>query len=371
MLTEFAPRIALAKTADSYQLQLMALIARVHDTHANLWSSIQLRPPVGRCQLPVVVRFVENRAVVSGYSRADAVPARGLKVGDVIVELDGTPVGDLVTRWNPYYAASNQPTRLRDIAGSLTRGACSTSALKIQRDGQTLMFNPERVPTTALDQTGSTHDRPGSAFQLLSNDVAYVKISTVKSAEAKHYIESAKDTKGLIIDIRNYPSDFPLFSLGSHLVDKPTEHARFTDGDLFNPGAFHWNPSGTIAPQPPHYNGKIVILIDEITQSSAEYHSMAFRAAPGAIVVGSTTAGADGNVSQIPLPGGFRTMISGIGVFYPDKKPTQRVGIIPDIEIKPTIAGIRAGRDEVLEEALRQILGQNTPQAQIEILAKR
>jgi C-terminal processing protease CtpA/Prc len=81
---------------------------------------------------------------------------------------------------------------------------------------------------------------------------------------------------------------------------------------------------------------------------------MAFRAA-GAIVIGSTTAGADGDVSEIPLPGGLRTAISGIGVFYPDKKPTQRVGIIPDIEVLPTIAGIRAGRDEVLEVAIQQI----------------
>ena len=63
-------------------------------------------------------------------------------------------------------------------------------------------------------------------------------------------------------------------------------------------------------------------------------------------------------------------MISGIGVFYPDKKPTQRVGIIPDIEVRPTIAGIRAGRDEVLEEALRQILGSQTPQAEIEKLSR-
>ena len=63
-------------------------------------------------------------------------------------------------------------------------------------------------------------------------------------------------------------------------------------------------------------------------------------------------------------------MISGMGVFYPDKKPTQRVGIIPDIEVKPTLAGIRAGRDKVLEEALRRILGPQTPQAQLEKLYK-
>ena len=97
---------------------------------------------------------------------------------------------------------------------------------------------------------------------------------------------------------------------------------------------------------------------------------MAFRSAPKAIVVGSTTAGADGNVSGIPLPGGSRTMISGIGVFYPNKSPTQRIGIIPNIEVKPTVAGIREGRDEVLEEALRQILGPGTPAAQIQALAK-
>ena len=44
--------------------------------------------------------------------------------------------------------------------------------------------------------------------------------------------------------------------------------------------------------------------------------------------------------------------MSGIGVSYPDGSPTQRVGIAPDIEVTPTIAGIRVGRDEVLEAAL-------------------
>jgi C-terminal processing protease CtpA/Prc len=84
---------------------------------------------------------------------------------------------------------------------------------------------------------------------------------------------------------------------------------------------------------------------------------MALRVAPNALVVGSTTAGADGNVSPFPLPGGLRTMISGIGVFYPDKRPTQQVGIIPDLVVRPTIEGIRAGRDEVLEAALKKVLG--------------
>ena len=80
VLVEFIPRIALAKDKDAYQLETIALIARVTDTHANLWSAPpQLRPPAGDCQLPVTTRFIENRAVVTGYS--DAVGGTGHRVG--------------------------------------------------------------------------------------------------------------------------------------------------------------------------------------------------------------------------------------------------------------------------------------------------
>ena len=99
------------------------------------------------------------------------------------------------------------------------------------------------------------------------------------------------------------------------------------------------------------------MLVDEVSVSQAEYTTMAFRAAPNTIVVGSTTAAADGNVSPIPLPGGVNSLISGIGVFYPDKTPTQRVGIVPDLEVLPTIQGIRDGRDEVLEAGVSLALG--------------
>jgi C-terminal processing protease CtpA/Prc len=98
--------------------------------------------------------------------------------------------------------------------------------------------------------------------------------------DAAKYVNAAEGTKGLIIDIRNYPSEFMVFSLGSLLVDAPTPFARFTRGDPANPGAFHWGTSLQLTPQQPHYAGKVVILVDEVSQSSAEYTTMAFRASP-------------------------------------------------------------------------------------------
>ena len=202
----------------------------------------------------------------------------------------------------------------------------------------------------------------------LTSRFAYLKLSTIKAGEVAKFIEAASGTQGLVIDVRNYPSAFVVFELGQLLVGDQMPFARFTSGDLSNPGAFHWGPTVSLKPAAPHYAGKVVILVDEISLSQAEYTTMALRVAPGARVVGSTTAGADGNVSPIPLPGGVSSMISGIGVFYPDKRPTQRVGIVPDVEVRPTIAGIRAGRDEVLEAGIRQILGPGVPLSEIQKL---
>jgi C-terminal processing protease CtpA/Prc len=275
-------------------------------------------------------------------------------------------------RWTPYYAASNQPTRLRDIAQSLTRGACGAATVRVTRSGGAVDVNTQRTAEPGAPGGGRrTHDRTGETFQKLSPDVAYLKLSSVQSPQAAKYIESAAGTKGLIIDIRNYPSEFVVFALGSRLIERPTPFARFTRGDPANPGAFHWTPPLSLEPVLPRYTGKIVVLVDELSLSQSEYTAMAFRSAPNATVVGSTTAGADGNVSRVPLPGGLGSMISGIGVFYPDKKPTQRIGIIPDIEASPTIEGIRSGRDEVVEAALRHILGPGTAASEIERMARR
>ena len=283
VLAEFIPRMALAKNKDAYQLETIALIAKVTDTHANLWSAPpQFRPPAGNCQLPVITRFIERRAVVTGYSDATAGPATGLRIGDVIERLDGVPVEELVERWAPYYPASNEPTRRRDIARAMTRGPCSAAGVTVLRAGETVQVTAQRQPLASLDQKiGSTHDLPGETFRLLSDDVAYLKLSSVQAAQVSNYIDRARSTKGLVIDIRNYPSDFVVFALGSRLVDRPTPFARFTSADLDNPGAFRWGGEPlTLSPQPPHYPGKVVILVDEISLSQAEYTAMAFRSSP-------------------------------------------------------------------------------------------
>ncbi|MNE99366.1 hypothetical protein D3C80_1980350 [compost metagenome] len=49
---------------------------------------------------------------------------------------------------------------------------------------------------------------------------------------------------------------------------------------------------------------------------------------------------------------GIWSSFTTYGVFYPNKKETQRIGIVPDIEVKQTILGIQQGKDEILERAI-------------------
>lgn len=367
------PRLFMPLDKDDYAREMIRAIAEIRDTHANLWGSLHVRPPGGSCVLDAGFRFVEGEAVVWALLSPNTTE---LEVGDVLIELDGQAVKQLVDEWSPYFAASNMPTRLRDIGRKLSVGPCGKSHLRVRRnvDGEDREVNlvaerKERDKGTALETL--RRDRKGDTYQALSDEVAYIKLSTIKLDEVKDLVERARGKTGLVIDIRNYPGAFVVFELGTRLITESRSFARSTRADPSNPGAFIWGEPRSLDPITPAFEGKVAILVDEVSQSQAEYTAMALRVSPRAIVVGSTTAGADGNISPIPLPGGLRTMISGIGVFYPDKTPTQRIGIVVDIEATPTIDGIRAGRDEVLEAALRHILGADTSDDEIRAIARR
>ena len=191
----------------------------------------------------------------------------------------------------------------------------------------------------------------------MDNNIGYITLQTIKEDDIAQIKDEFKSTKGIIIDIRSYPSTFVPFSLGSYFVSSSTPFVKFTNGNVDNPGEFTFTENLKIPSKGKTYQGKLIVLVNELSQSQAEYTSMAFRAGDNTTIIGSTTAGADGNVLRFFLPGGIFTMISGIGVYYPDGRETQRIGILPDIEMNPTINGIKKGNDELLDQAVEIIRG--------------
>lgn len=357
VLEEYIPKFLNAKDRLAYELTTAQLIGEVNDTHANLWGGREKTNALRGTRFAAFkAEFVENQLVVVDYFNPEFSGLAKLKIGDVITHVNGKTINSLVDSLKPYYPASNNAARLRDMSIDLLRSPNNTISLSYLSNGQK---REHTVPTYERKNLRMYHwykvDSNQKCYKLLPGNIGYITLANIKQEDLPEIKKAFKKTKGIIIDIRNYPNTFVPFSLGSYFVEKPTSFVKFAIGNPANPGEFTFVEGPKIKSDKNRYQGKLVILVNENSQSQAEYTAMALQAVQNATVVGSTTAGADGNVSTIFLPGGLRTMISGIGVYYPDGKETQRIGIVPDIMVKPTIEGIKNGKDEVLESAIKVI----------------
>jgi hypothetical protein len=79
---------------------------------------------------------------------------------------------------------------------------------------------------------------------------------------------------------------------------------------------------------------------------------MSLQPTPKTITVGSSSSGADGNINELKFPGNVQTIYTGIGIYYPDLNPTQRVGVKIDYIAEPTVESIKNGIDVALEKAI-------------------
>ncbi|MDX1830522.1 MAG: S41 family peptidase [Lutibacter sp.] len=357
-LKEYIPLFINAKNELEYEFATIQLIGDIQDTHANLWGGAdKIDEWKGSKYPPIHVRFIENQLVVTDYYNQELKKEVGLKIGDIITKINSKSIDEIVKEKSKFYPASNEPTRLRDISTDILRSNSESIEIEfVSGDSKHQTKTLKLYPKDSLNIYRWYRKSDDKSFKMLDNNIGYVTLQNIKEEDISKIKKEFKGTKGIIIDIRNYPSTFVPFSLGSYFVFSSTPFVKFTNGNVDNPGEFIFTSNLKILSQGKTYKGKLVVLVNELSQSQAEYTSMAFRAGDNTTIIGGTTAGADGNVSAIMLPGGLRTMISGIGVNYPNGEETQRIGIIPDIEVKPTIEGIRNGKDELLEKAIEVIL---------------
>lgn len=357
ILQEYITQLNNADSELNYELALLRLIGEVNDTHANIFEGAdKINQWKGGYYPPFQVRFVNDKLIVSDDVKPTLDQKTSLRKGDIIHTIGGKKISDIASEKSIYYPASNKAAQLRNIARDILRSSSDTLLITYSRDDATLETKYIKLyPKDSLDLFSAPKSDEKS-FKMLQDNIGYITLKTIQAKDIPVIKETFKHAKGIVIDIRNYPSTFVPFTLGSLFLKTPTPFVKFTRGDLHNPGAFTMGEPLTIPADGEPFNGPIVVLVNEDTQSQAEYTTMAFKASSNCTVIGSTTAGADGNVSVIKLPGGVLTGISGIGVYYPDGRATQRIGIVPDIEVLPTPEGIRQGRDELLDRAIEFIL---------------
>lgn len=348
VLFEMIPKFKNASTPSEYHLTMLELTVKLDDSHANFTTSI-LENYFGKKWLPVSLKIIEGKAIVNGFYNEDYARKDHWEIGDVITKIENVEISEIYQKSKNLVNGSNEKAKLRMAAFKLFRSNKDSVEVEVEKNGNSSKKTASLYLLSKMKERNINRDK----WKLLDNKIGYINLGQVRVKEVKEVVQNLSKTNGIIIDIRNYPLGTK-DAIVAELSKSENDCFKSIEPDLRNPGRFIWKQARKKAGRKNKeaYQGKIVLLVNEETISYAELTCMCLQTIDNVTVIGSQTAGADGNVTALNFIGGFSTNISGIGMFYPDGKETQRIGIVPDIFVAQTLSGIRTGRDEILEKAI-------------------
>ncbi len=301
---------------------------------------------------PLAWRWIENALVVTAVGEG----VEGVRVGDVVRAIDGVPVEALLRPLEARFSAG-APARLRLRAVErLGAGELGQSRLlALDRGGQALEAHMMLVSHDA-NRSLSLPNTP--VVDELEPGVFYVDLRRISRQAFDAAIEQLAQARGVIFDLRGYPAFHgPVVNqlLSSAQIETPQFLVRVAMAPDY---ANVENRAYTIPPLAPRFQGRIAFLSDARAMSQPEtILAMAAHHRLGAIV-GEPTAGANGNITHLLTLTGHGVSFTGMEVRNHDGSRFHGVGVAPTHPVSPTIAGVRAGRDEQLEAALELVRAQ-------------
>ena len=347
VLKQVIPEFKKASKESEFQKAFAHLLVQINDGHG--YYNFTKKPR----WIPNHIEYIEGQFVVNRNWTDSIAQFSDLKKGDILLRLDGVSMKELESKRMVLQYGSNDMAKKMRIAlyFGLADGQESLT-YTVQRDSDTLEI---RVPTFQVKEFNRAKKAPVK-WRIDKDSIGYVNMGQITVKEALKAMEELKNTKGIIFDVRNYPKG-TLYAITRSLIPEQREFFKVVRPDYNYPGKFYWDTGRPVGlKKPKHvYTGKVIILANEWTQSHAEFTVMALQTADDALTIGSQTAGADGNICRVDLGDGLVTAFSGIGIFYPDGTETQRKGVKIDMIVRPTISGIREGKDEVLQTAIALI----------------
>jgi carboxyl-terminal processing protease len=385
-LEKLIPIFQNIKSRAAYEKSILLLESAIDDTHAaGFLSQVKHAAEIFDLKYypPFAYKIYQDKLLITAFLNDSLAKTNSLKVGDLIVAINGMKTNEWLKQRSALLPASNLSVKNRLLANTdaLAFSALSngTLAVRVKRGNKDLDLNlvlldrrDQQVPAIVNTYFKQIADRDQllKGYEELTGDIALIRagyffdkdLPAEKNLTA--FSQSLNKKKAIIFDMRKYPSAPGLFYYYLPMaLGKPAfKFAQYYGADLSNPGVFSKQDgleiflSKDIKTEMPLYEGKIVILTNEYTQSMGEWYTMFLRQVnANTTVIGSQTAGTDGDVKHLNLPGGYEFLFTGNGIFYPNGKQTQRIGILPDLLYQPNESDLLSSTDQQLEKALEYL----------------
>lgn len=362
VLPRYIPKFEANKDAADYQMTVREMVAEIRDSHGGTRNANLSQDRIGRFQPAIFVGYVAEKSVVTRVMD-DKLP---IKVGDVVLSIDGEPVEKRREEIARYIASSTPQWLMRLVHFRLLFGA-KDSVVNLRVQGA-----DKQVREVALPRSQSIMDpklaallqRATPIIQVLPSGFGYVDLARLPAGDVDKMFDTIKNTPAVIFDMRGYPNG-TAWSIAPRLTEKKNVVAALfsrplLEGNAMSDSEVADTANYSFAQKIPDrkgdvYQGKVVVLINEDAISQAEHTCLFFESVTDVTFIGTPTAGANGDVTFMVLPGNLVVSFSGHDVRHADGRQLQRVGIQPTIRVAPTIRGLVEGRDEILERAVKHL----------------
>lgn len=344
--TKFRPLAEAAPDDEAFYKVLQELLATLKDGHTYLTSYPGMKPMMST-GLDLVM--AEGQFVVADESAV--VPEA--KRGDVVVAIDGRPAETAAADLRKLTSASTEAQMERHLAGRLLWGPAGSKVnVRFRRtDGQ------------AYDLQLSRDFQPGGGRAFAQREVegfGYIKVAQLDGDVVTQFdkaLEAYRTAPGLILDLRGNGGGNDLLAeeMSGRLIQQETPWTKIQ----LRMAPF-WSPKITRSVSPRgewQYTGPVVMLIDGGIFSSADFFAGGLARSGRVTAVGSPTGGGSGNPVWLTLPGGAQVAISRWIEYFADGTPVEGNGTRPDVEVRPTMADVAAGRDPALRKAIEILKG--------------
>lgn len=349
VLEEMIPVFIEAKNDGDFYIAFQKLTVKLNDSHGLFYRYVD------KNYFPAKCKIIDEKIVVTEILNDTLAKKDDIKIGDVITKVNDKTIKEIILENRDLIYGSNEATYLNNLVEPALSVQSENIKLEFLKDDKIIIKNIKLFNYQISHANKYTNELKNDKFKILKNNIGYVHMGILEINDIPSMIEKLKLAKAIIFDIRNYPRG-TAGDISNFLNSKETKDILFTIPDSTYIGRFKWKgPRPCGYENKNNYKGKVVVLVNEESGSQSEEMTMSFQTADDTTVIGSQTAGADGNVSNFEVINHVFTRFTGCGVYYPNKRQTQRIGIIPDIEVKPTILGIQQGKDEVLDRALQFI----------------
>ena len=362
LLLEFIPKMLEGTDRHSYELTLAGLAHHLHD--ASIWfeGTSFFTNKFGRYIAPIALIVAEGRIVVSDvyeFAARDAMPQRG----DILLAVNGRVVIDIINEKSLFFSYPNVEKTMAFFTGRWA-GHNRPSFPNVLTAHERFMYidvmrGDFGMPIRINAFTHPFHTRSTYSHTILEKNIGL--INPWIQEDVNYIMNYFASTDGLIIDLRQWiPQDF-IPAISQYLLNEPLFYRILSKPSHIFPGKrFDILKYNCIAQDPYTfiYEGPVVLLIDENSFGINETLIMSLSAVQNVTLIGTNTMGSVGSVSSLPLPGRITMWFQSIGTYTPEGGHTFRIGLTPDINVNRTIRGITEGRDEIMETAIRFILGE-------------